>query len=882
MKRIILIVFTLLLLQETQAGHISGGEMYYAYVGPGPNGGSIFRITLRLFRDCNPLNNTGGAQIAPLPSVVTLGVFNRGSNTAYIDSVSVSRTDFRTLSLQSPFSCIINAPPVCYEVGLFSTTIELPNTAQGYTVAFETCCRINGLSNVSGASTGSTYVANIPGTALLGAEKNSSPVFDTKDTALVCRNKRFVLPFSATDPDLGDSLSYSFCEAYDTDGLPNSTNRKPLPPPYNSVGYTGGYSGASPLGSGVTIHPVTGVISGVAPTGVVNPSGASFFVVNVCVTEWRRGVPISVHRKDFTIRISDCDFADAELPLENRTCDGFTQTFQNLTPSTEIKTWFWDFGVGSATNDTSNQSVPSFTYADTGVYKVMLIVNRGNVCTDTSYSDIYVFPGFFPDFNSYDGCKDVPIQFTDNTTSVYGVPNSWKWNFGNPATLADTSRLRNPQYTYPLNGTYNVQLIAGSTKGCLDTITKPINITDKPTLQLTNDTLICSIDTLQLNAFGQGTFQWSPAYNINNQSIANPLVSPDVPTKYYVTLTLAPGCFNTDSVLVNVVDFVTLRAPNDTTICRGDTVVLKPSTDGLQYAWSPPNLFIDPNVRDAVAIPTAPSTVFTVVSTIGKCNQTRTVTVNTVPYPLVNAGPDDAICYDDTLTLTAVGDAENWLWSPASTLGSPTNAVTTAFPLTTTNYILRGTSSLGCPKPVFDTVQVRVVPPVPAFAGNDTAVVVGQPLQLNGSGGTIYQWIPPDFLNDPFISDPLAIFDASRENFSYIMRTETPEGCFAFDTINIRIFKISPDILVPTGFTPDGNNLNDVLTPYPVGIAQFHYFRVFNRWGQEIFATTKTNEGWDGTFKSIQQDPGAYVWMVSGTDYLGRRISKKGTVVLIR
>src|SRR5688572_30041561 len=199
MKRIILIVFTLLFLQETYAGHISGGEMYYAYVGPGPNGGSIFRVTLRLFRDCNPLNNTGGQQLAPLPSVVTFGVFNRGSNTAYIDSISVSRTDFRTLSLQNPFSCIINAPPVCYEVGLFSTTIELPNSAQGYTVAFETCCRINGLSNVSSASTGSTYVANIPGTSQLGSETNSSPVFDTKDTALVCRNKRFVLPFSATD-----------------------------------------------------------------------------------------------------------------------------------------------------------------------------------------------------------------------------------------------------------------------------------------------------------------------------------------------------------------------------------------------------------------------------------------------------------------------------------------------------------------------------------------------------------------------------------------------------------------------------------------------------------------------------------------------------------
>ena len=189
---------------------------------------------------------------------------------------------------------------------------------------------------------------------------------------------------------------------------------------------------------------------------------------------------------------------------------------------------------------------------------------------------------------------------------------------------------------------------------------------------------------------------------------------------------------------------------------------------------------------------------------------------------------------------------------------------------------------MGCPKPVFDTVLVNVVPKVLAFAGNDTAVVVGQPLQLNGSGGTIYQWQPPTYLNNPNIQNPVAIFDGSVENFRYIMLTTTPEGCFNYDTVNVRIFKISPDILVPTGFTPDGNSLNDVLTPFTVGIAQFHYFRVFNRWGQEVFATTKQKDGWDGTFKSRQQDPGAYVWMVSGTDYLGRTITKKGTVILIR
>lgn len=884
MKKLLFIILIICGGQSSKAGHISGGELYYRYLGPGSsNGSSLFEVTLRLFRDCNPLPNPGGGLPPPLPADVILGVFNNISNTTYIDSIYAPRTSFNSITLQSPYVCIVNAPTVCYEVALYTTTIELGSSANGYTVAFQTCCRINGLSNISSGGTGATYVANIPGTNTLGLNnKNSSPVFDLKDTVLVCRNKRFTLPFSARDPDALDSLSYRFCDGFSSPGVNNANNRKPLSPPYTALNYTNGFSGTDPLGIDVNINPVTGVISGIAPTGTVNPSGASFFVVNVCITEWRQGVRISEHRKDFVVRISDCDFADAELPVDNRTCDGFSQTFQNLTPSNEIRSWYWDFGVTTVTNDTSGAQTPTYTYADTGIYNVTLIVNRGEVCTDTSYSKVFIYPGFIPGFAAFDGCKNVPIQFRDTTRSVYGTPNSWNWDFGNTGSNNDFSTIPNPQYSFPMNGNYTVRLVVGNTKGCLDTATRIVSITDKPPIQVTNDTLICSIDTLQLNAFAQGTFQWSPAYNISNTTIANPLVSPDVRTKYYVTVTLAPGCFNTDSIIVDVKNIVTLIPPKDTTICRGDSLILRPSGDGLYYAWRPPNLFINPNIKNAVATPSAASTLFTVVSSIGKCNSTATVTVTTIPYPVVNAGPDKDICFGDTALLTANGVASNWLWSPARFVSAPTGSTTFAYPFGTTNFILRGTDVLGCPKPVFDTVLVSVIPPVIAFAGNDTAVVVKQPLQLNATGALFYQWTPSTYLSNADIPDPLAVFDNAVERFSYIVLATTAEGCFAFDTINIRIFKTAPDIFVPTAFTPDANSLNDQFVPIAVGISKLDYFRVFNRWGNEIFATTTLQKGWNGTYKGILQEPGTYVWMVRGTDYLGKTIIKKGTVNLIR
>ncbi len=881
-KYVLTILSIFVLLQTTMAGHISGGEMYYRYVGPGGTAGSsIYEVTLRLFRDCNPLPNPGGSLPPPLPDNVIIGIFNNQNNSTFIDSILVSRTSNSSITLKNPYVCIKNAPTVCYEISLYTTRVELPVSTFGYTIAFQTCCRINGLSNVGGSGIGATYSANIPGTNILGNRTNSSPVFDVKDTVLVCRNKRFNLPFSASDAD-GDSLSYSFCDAFGSTGITNASNRKPVSPPYDPLNYSGSYSGADPMGINVVVNTKTGVIDGIAPSGIINQSSASFFVVNVCITEWRNKVPISIHRKDFVIRISECDFADAELPVDNRTCDGFTQTFQNLTPSSEIRTWFWDFGISSTLNDTSTNSNPTFTYRDTGLYNVMLIVNKGEVCTDTSYSKVFIYPGFFPGFAAYDGCKNVAIQFQDSTRSSYGVPDFWQWNFGNTNTTTDTSRLKNPNYSYTQNGNYVVNLIVGSSKGCLDTVTRIVNISDKPPLQLSNDTLICSLDTLQLNAFANGSVQWTPNYNISNQTITNPKVSPDKKTVYYATVTLSPGCASTDSVIVDVRDVIQLIPPKDTIICKGDPVTLIPSSDGLYYSWSPSNLFVNPNSKNGIATPTASSTLFTIVSSIGKCNQTASVTVRTVPYPVVYAGPDQNICSRDTILLSASGNASSWLWSPARFIQSPTSTNTKAFPFSSTNFILKGMDTLGCPKPVYDTIFVKVVPPVNAFAGNDTAVVVGQPLQLKASGGSFFQWTPATYLSNADIFNPVALFNSGIEKFSYILQAITTEGCFAFDTINIRIFKTAPDIFVPTAFTPDGNNLNDDFKPLAVGISQFDYFRVYNRWGNEIYSSTSTEKGWDGTYKGQPQNPGTYVWMVRGTDFTGKTVVKKGTVILIR
>ncbi|MFN9110164.1 MAG: PKD domain-containing protein, partial [Bacteroidota bacterium] len=499
--------------------HISGGELYYRYLGAGnATNTARYEVSLRLFRDCNPIAG-GGVATADLPSLIALGVFENGTYAGVIDSLPVILTNFSEINLQNPGNCIRNAPPVCYQIGTYTQIIELPVNDAGYTISFQSCCRANGLSNIRGLNEGATYVANIPGRLTIGNQPNSSPVFDIKDTILVCRNRKFSLPFSAIDPD-GDQLTYRFCEAYNSIGIFNANTRKPFPPPYTEITYQNNFSGDSPLGNNVSIEPQTGIIEGIAPEGNINPVGLSYFVVNVCITEWRNGIAISEHRKDFIIRISPCDIGQATLNIDERGCDTYTKSFTNLTNSTQIQNWFWDFGVSNRTDDTSSLSNPIYTFPDTGTYRVKLVVNKESLCADSTFSTYYIYPGFFPNIKFKEGCRNIPFQFEDATTANFGNTNYWFWDFGIENSFSDTSVNKNPQFTYGSVGNYTVELIVGSSKGCLDTTSIIVNVTDKPSINITNDTTICVNDPLQLAGSGNGSWFWSPNKNINNQNVS--------------------------------------------------------------------------------------------------------------------------------------------------------------------------------------------------------------------------------------------------------------------------------------------------------------------------------------------------------------------------
>ncbi|MEI7965751.1 MAG: PKD domain-containing protein [Chitinophagaceae bacterium] len=876
MRKFFISVLLSLSVFQVFANHISGGEIIYEYMSPGTNPNTkLYKITLRLFRD----NNGGGAQ---MPGNVYIGIFDNLNGSQYPGSgqfynVPISNgTGGAPVPVVPPPICMVNPPDINYNVGYFEFEVELPNNAAGYTAAYQTCCRIFPLQNVytqqqPAQGEGSTYICTIPGDNQLPVGNNSSPQFTTQLTR-VCHGSSFSFDFSAVDPD-SDSLVYYFCSAYNRGASTASNNVNPTKPPYQSVTYINGYSGNNPLGFLSSINRQTGIITGVAP------ASSGRYVVCVCIDEYRNGALIGHHRKDFILAVYDCDIPSAKLNPFPVTCDGFNVNFQNDGSDANVQKWYWNFGdPASGVNDTSTAAAPSHVYSDTGVFMVKFVVNRGLPCSDSTTTIVKVYPGFFPGFSWAGQCKNTPIQFTDNTTTAYGTVTPWSWDFADVGSPSNSSLLQSPTHVFATAGSYNVTLTVGNSKGCSGTIQHEVLITDQPALSLNNDTLICNLDTLQLNAVGTGSFLWTPNYMISNTGIPNPLVSPDVNTTYVVTLTDPYGCVGKDSVKVSVVSFVTLVTPPDSSICRTDPGVLRIVSDGLYYLWSPAATLNDPTIKNPIATPLT-TTTYHVIANIGKCVSQGDVTLKVVPYPSANAGPDKQICYGNSVQLNATGGTL-YSWNPIAFLNNSHIANPVAVnPTANVRYIVTVRDTLGCPKGVNDTVLVNVSRIIADAGPRDTSVVLGQPLQLHAGGSINYLWTPSIWLSDPNISDPIAL---PLDNIEYVVKVSNAIGCFANDSIRVKLYKLKADIYVPSGFSPNGDGDNDIFRPILIGMRSLDLFKVYNRWGQMLYSGTDQGAGWDGKLGGKGQDAASYVWYAEGTDYKGTKIKKKGYVVLIR
>jgi gliding motility-associated-like protein len=94
-------------------------------------------------------------------------------------------------------------------------------------------------------------------------------------------------------------------------------------------------------------------------------------------------------------------------------------------------------------------------------------------------------------------------------------------------------------------------------------------------------------------------------------------------------------------------------------------------------------------------------------------------------------------------------------------------------------------------------------------------------------------------------------------------------------------FFFSPNVYVPTAFSPNRDGLNETFHPLSVAVKDYH-LSIFNRWGEQIFNTEDQELGWDGTYKNVESQSGIYMYLIKYSDSEGKTYQKAGTVQLMR
>ena len=595
--------------------------------------------------------------------------------------------------------------------------------------------------------------------------------------------------------------------------------------------------------------------------------------------------------------------------------DPFAQ-FKDSTKIADLSNNFrykWNFGDASSTANTDTIQNPKHKYLNTGDYTVSLEVTSKAGCL-ASNAVKFTVNGTFPNatfkvVNDTALCSNKEVEIVNKSTvdigSIGKIIIFWDYD----RNLADTTVDQNPSFdksykhlyknfVYPGKMNFTIKIMAYSGGICADDTATSITIVPPPTLITIASAkdYSCLYDTLSFRAAIQGglgsfTYQWKTdnAAAIFKDNILTGVAPGNV--KIAVTAKDLKQCTydydNLKLLEVKAIPTALLKA-KDTIICNEDPITLKGEGNYL-FNWTLNDALLYASRTDTFS--TATEGVYKLKVNDGQCNSlfSDPIYIRKLVIPKYTLSYNPTICINTPLALnTNAKDAKNiyfkWDFGDTQTFDKA-KAISHSYAATGSYMVKLAITNDYCPKyeQFLKGDSVKVVLPISpssftlfVLADIDTVL---SPLRKD-PGYTQYEWYPSTYLNNPLIERPLF---RSNKSINYTLtRTEVLTACKVED---IYIMDVSNLVVVsiPRAFTPNNDNLNDILKiEYGAGLKVFNFLKIFNRWGNIVFQTTNLNQGWDGNVNGNPQEMDAYTYFISYITYKDEPVSKTGSFILLR
>lgn len=369
---------------------------------------------------------------------------------------------------------------------------------------------------------------------------------------------------------------------------------------------------------------------------------------------------------------------------------------------------------------------------------------------------------------------------------------------------------------------------------------------------LGNDTLLCNPETLTLQAYQPAkSYLWQDGssgstFNVTRQGT------------YWVEITDTFKCKLTDSININY-NNLAYTLPADTGLCNSTTLILQAyQQQAKSYVWQ------DGSTGSSFNVSTA-GIYWVEITDQFNCKLTDSVSVNYSSLSLTLPN-DTLLCNSASLTLKAYQPARSYVWQDGST-GSSFYVAKPGI------YWVEISDQFNCK--LTDSIRVNYSDLFLNLPG-DTTINYPQQLSLVPITNGQITWQADPSLSCTTCQSAIA---TPFDNITYRL-TSSKDNCIANASIRVTVVK-NVYLYIPNAFTPNGDAINNLFKPFSNYKGTYN-MKIFNRYGQKLFETSSISEGWNGKYKTVPQNTGNYIYIISYYKTSGHLETLKGNFLLLR